>query len=169
MLALLACETDRLVDAQSLFEAVSVPQLVAMPVDNLWLRTLTDWAAVCSYLGDAATATALHGILTAYADQYVAMAAAVSGSVSHYLGMLAATFRDFEEADARFATAAAMHDKVGFPTWLARTQYEHARMLLASGRRGDARFLLEKSLAAARELGLRTLERRAAGLLSPSA
>ncbi|MGH8972578.1 MAG: hypothetical protein ACRD0C_05180 [Acidimicrobiia bacterium] len=90
-----------------------------------------------------------------------------SGSVAHYLGVLATTTGDFDEAAARFA-AAAVHERIGAPTWLARTRLEWARMLLTRRRSGDgeqAREILGQALDAARDLGLRTVERRAVELM----
>jgi hypothetical protein len=54
------------------------------------------------------------------------------------------------------------------PSWLARTRLEWGRMLVLRGGTGDAdraRALLGQALAAARQLGLGTVERRAAAML----
>ena len=89
-------------------------------------------------------------------------------SVSHYLGMLATTLGRFEDAARHFATAAARHETIGAPTWLARTRLEWARMLLSRRQVGDvdqARELLGQALDTARDLGLANIERRAVQLL----
>jgi hypothetical protein len=90
--------------------------------------------------------------------------------VAHYLGVLAATFGDFDEAQRRFAVAAATHERIGAPAWLARTRVEWARMLLTRAEPGDteqAHGLLAQALATARDRGLTNIERRAGELVSP--
>lgn len=85
----------------------------------------------------------------------------------HYLGLLATTIGRFDDAEARFA-AAATHERIQAPTWLARTRLEWARMLLVRRQPGDverARELLGQALATARELGLGNIERQAVALL----
>jgi hypothetical protein len=83
--------------------------------------------------------------------------------------MLAATLGRFDHAEAHFATAAAIHERIGAPIWLARTRMEWARLLLARPQAGDAdraRMLLGQALDTARQLGLANVERRAVQLLT---
>jgi hypothetical protein len=108
--------------------------------------------------------------LEPYADQLVviSLAGGVTGSVAFYLGLLSTSVGDWQQAEAHFAAAATTHERIGAPTWLARTRLEWARMLLA--RRGDgdakrARELLGQAHGTARELGLGNVERRAIALL----
>jgi hypothetical protein len=92
----------------------------------------------------------------------------MTGSVSHYLGVLAAALRSFDDADRRFAAGARGHLRVGAPTWLARTSHEWARMLLVRRHTGDvenARGLLTQALATTRQFGLASLEHDIRGLL----
>ena len=87
--------------------------------------------------------------------------------MSHYLGMLAATTGDGEAADSWFEAAAALHRRIDAPGLLARTQLEWGRSLLArGGRTGQAADLLEAARDAATRLGMSTVARRAADLLS---
>jgi hypothetical protein len=83
--------------------------------------------------------------------------------------MLAATAGDFLQADTEFAAAAATHERIRAPMWLARTHVEWARMLLARAEPGDrdrAGDLLRPAIATARALGLARIEREAVDLLS---
>jgi tetratricopeptide (TPR) repeat protein len=89
-------------------------------------------------------------------------------AVSFHLGLLAAFLGRFDEAEEHFTEAATDHERIGAPTYLARTRLEWARMLLARRRAGDERradTLLTEASAAARELGLFGVEREAAALL----
>ena len=89
------------------------------------------------------------------------------GCTNHYLAMLATALGRFEEAEARFASVAGTHDRIGAPSWLGYTRIEWARMLLARRGPGDAERaeeLLGQAFATARELGLPNVERRARAL-----
>jgi len=166
-LALLLCEVDRPDDARSHYEPLAVENF-ALPRDSTWILAIPLCAAVCAGLGDRARAPMLFEMLEPYADQFVFTAGGSLGAVAYYLAILASTSGDFDEAERRFADAAATHERIGAPTWLARTRLEWARMLITRGRPGDteqARLLLGQALTTARELGLANIERRAVRLL----
>jgi class 3 adenylate cyclase/tetratricopeptide (TPR) repeat protein len=167
MLARCYCELGRLEEARPLFDGLAAHRF-SHPVDNIWMRSLTDSAAVCASLGDPGAAHSLRELLAPYANQVVATAPAISGSVSHYLGLLATVLDEFDEAEDRFAAAAATHERIGAPPWLARTRLEWARMLLRRADPGDAaraRELLDQALVASVDLGLGNVERHARALL----
>lgn len=112
----------------------------------------------------------MRSLLEPYANQLVVVAqgGAVSGSVAHYLGLLAATTADWNDAEAHFAAASATYERIDAPTCLARTRLEWARMLLARNAPGDdtrASQLLAQALATARKLGLSAIEHDATSLL----
>lgn len=168
-LALLHCELDRPDQARAVLEAPATGDLDRLPRDWAWLAVVSLWAAVCTYLGDAPRAAVLYDLLRPYAKRLATSAVRPNPSVSHYLGMLATTLGRFEDAEAHFATAAATHEAIGAPAWLARTRLEWARLLLARRQAGDvdrARLLLGQALDTARELGLANVERRAVQLLA---
>jgi tetratricopeptide (TPR) repeat protein len=168
MLALLYCELDRESEARRVLQPIAASGF-DVPLDVLWGQTVTDWAAVCSYLGDTANAALLRERLEPYARQLALPAGGIAnGAIAHYLGLLATTLGDHEEAEAQFRTAGTFHERIGAPSWLARTRLEWARMLLTRRQPGDAdraRELLGQTLATARELGLAKVERDAVALL----
>jgi hypothetical protein len=148
------------------FNKLAGAHFTEVPLNHVWVRTMTQCAAVCASVGDVERAALLTGLL----DPYAALTPAgfgVSGSVTHYLGLLATCLGHFEEAESRFRMAEAAHSRMGAPTWLARTRLEWARTLLTRGRADDvepARRLVNQALAAARDLGLCGVERRAVAL-----
>jgi tetratricopeptide (TPR) repeat protein len=168
-LAMAFAELDRRDEARQAFERLAASGFARLPHDGVWVWALTACAAVCAYLDDAPRAALLADLLAAHDDQLgVVVLGTATGSVSHYLGLLATTQHRFDEAEGRFATAEATDERISAPTWLARTRLEWARMLLARRRPGDpdrARELLGEALATARELGLGNVERRAVELL----
>jgi len=168
-LARLLCEIDRPEDAVEHYELLAAENFTALPRDLAWIFGVSQCAAVAATLRDEAGARVLFDLLVPYASQIVFMNAGSMGAVVHYLAMLAATFGDYDEADRRFAEAAATHERIGAPTWLARTRLEWARMLLNRAKPGDsdvAYELLQQALATARDRRLLNIERRAVELLS---
>ncbi len=166
-LALLYCELDDNERARPIFEEFAA-DLNAVPLDMLWSGTVAALAEVCAHLGDTRRAAALFRMLAPYADQFVAVGGSLGGSLSHRVGMLATVLSRFDEAERFFAAAAATHERVKAPAWLARTRLEWARTLLAREQPDEverAQDLLGEALATARKLGLATVERRAVALL----
>ena len=168
-LALLFCESDRFDEARVVFERLAATDFDALPVDNAWMLAMPSCAMVAARLGDRRGASVLYGLLAPYSDQFVFAYGGAWGALAHYLGLLATTLDRFDEAEARFAAAAATHERIGAPAWLARTRCEWAAMLLRRGEPGHAdraRHLLDQALATARDLGLANVERRTLALLS---
>jgi tetratricopeptide (TPR) repeat protein len=167
-LARVLADLDRLVEAEVLLQDLAVDDFALIPINNLWLWVMTSLTLVATRAGDEAISATLHQRIVPYANQIAGVTPLWVGSVSHYLGLTATTLSDFDDAEAHFAAAEATHERIGAPTWLARTRLEWARMLLTRRGSGDAdraRELLGQALATARELGLVNIERRSVELL----
>src|SRR5205085_2550466 len=79
------------------------------------------------------------------------------GSVSRYLGLLAAAMGRVDDARRHFEDALAMAEEMGARPWLAHTQHDYARLLLVRGSEQDqpaALDLREKAIASYRQLGM---------------
>jgi hypothetical protein len=167
-LALLYCELDRDDEARQALEPLTASGF-DVPINLAWGHSLTFCAVACAHLGHAVGAALLRERLAPFAGQVVLPAFGVTnGAIAHYVGLLDTTFGEYDEAETNFRNAAALHDRIGAPTWLARTRLEWARMLRTRQRTGDAeqaRDLLSQVLVTARELGLANLERRAVAFL----
>jgi DNA-binding CsgD family transcriptional regulator/tetratricopeptide (TPR) repeat protein len=140
---------------------------------SLWLASLTYLADSCAALGDAELAAEVYSELLPYAGGNVMIGHLVScyGAADRYLGKLAAVLGEWDDAEAHFEAALELNARLGAQTWLAHTQYEYARMLLArrtSGDRSRAAALVGKAISLAESVGLVALAGRAAEL-SPSA
>ena len=164
-LALIYSELGREREARVAFEYLAKHDFADFPWDSLWAGGLAYLAEVCTFLGDIPRAAILSRLLLSYAGHAIVMGAGVVcyGAASRYLGMLAATMERWEEAAQHFEDAMAMNTYMGARPWLAHTQHEYAKMLLARNQPGDreeARSLLNVALSTARELGMRALEAR---------
>ena len=168
---LMLLETGQVEAAATAFDEIAATGFY-QPTNNVaWLRFAADCAWVAARLGRKDSVPELWSRLEPYADQLVMVAygGGVSGNVAFYLGLLATTVGDWAEAEARFAAAEATHERIGAPTWLARTRLDWGRMLLTRSGPGDrerAESLLRLALDAARERRMPNLERDAVALLS---
>jgi class 3 adenylate cyclase len=164
-------ETGQPEAAAGIFEDLVVTDF-AHPTNNVaWLMFTTECAWTCARLGRSDCVPRLRSMLAPYADQLVvgAFAGWVTGPVAFYLGPLCATVGDWPAAESYFAAAAATHERIGAPAWLARTRLEWARMLLTRASPGDAERahdLLAQARQAASEFGLAKIEREATELLA---
>jgi class 3 adenylate cyclase/tetratricopeptide (TPR) repeat protein len=168
LLARFHAELGDLEQARRLLDEVARAKFLQVPLDLFWLRILADSAAVSTRLGDTERARILYELLAPYAGQVVVILGIPSGSVAHYLGLLATSLGCHEDAEAHFVAAAAIAKRADAPIWLARTRLEWARLLLARRQPGDverARELFQQALATARAFGLAKIERDAVALL----
>jgi hypothetical protein len=167
--ALSYCELDRLDQARPIFDDLAAKDFADLAIEPTWLYLVCNCAAAGAALGDPNHAAALLELLRPYADQVVTLSSlAYAGSASHYLGMLSATLRRFDDASGWFEQAVGVHARIGAAPWLARARLEWGRSLLSAGGRaaaGKAQLLLEQALVAAADLGMATVARRARRLL----
>lgn len=166
-------EVGRTDAAARAFEEFAAADFAHPTFNASWLMFEANCAWLCSRLDRADCADILRVKLEPYADQLVvtAFGGNLTGTVAHYLALLATTIGDWPSAEARFVAAAATHERVRAPLWLARTRLEWARMLQKRGEPEDrqrAGALLGAARAAASELGLAAMERQATELLARS-
>lgn len=125
-------------------------------------------AEAATSLGDARRASALYGVLLPYADRVAINHPEIAtGSVSRYLGMLAAIQTRWVDAEHHFETALEINERIGARPWLAHTQRDYADMLLARDDPGDierALLLVSDAAATYRELGMQTYEASSSAL-----
>ena len=167
LLALAYCELERGDQARRVWArfATTVGDTSIGPVGGM---VMAPAAEVCARLGDTVAAAKLYELLLPHADQIAGAPVGWFGSVAYFLALLAATLGRVEDAEKHFTDAEATSERMGAPSWLARTRLEWGRMLVLRGGTGDAdraRALLGQALATARQLGLGTVERRAAAML----
>ena len=126
---------------------------------SLWLASLTFLTDAAAALGDRAAAALLYPELEPYGGTNVVIGNGVAcyGAADRFLGMLAATLGDAPLAERHFGVALALNRRMGARTWVARTAYEHGRMLRTRGDRARAAELLGEARDLAREIGMPTL------------
>ena len=163
------CELDRDAEAAALLVPDVANGFSDYPRDPLWLVGMALLASACAHLGLVEPAAVLYDRLAPFECQLPFAGSVVYGSVAYYLGLLATTMGRYDDADVHFSAAARRHDGIGAVYWLALTRLGWARMLLERDRPGDATrawSLTEQAHAAAGELGLAAVQRRAGALLA---
>jgi ATP/maltotriose-dependent transcriptional regulator MalT len=131
--------------------------------ESLWLAALTYLTDACAAVGHERIAELVYPELEPLTGAPVMIGHLVAwyGSADRYLGMLAATLRDWDQAEDHFERALELDEAMGAGTWLAHTAYEYARLLLMRGGEGErAVGLLTRAGDLASSIGLVSLSGR---------
>ncbi|PWU25180.1 MAG: hypothetical protein C5B48_02610 [Candidatus Rokuibacteriota bacterium] len=160
LLAYLHVRGGRADAARREFEKLAIDGFAVLPFELEWLYGMSYLAETCVLLGDQDSATALYRLLLPHgALNVVDPPEGIRGSVSRYLGLLSTTLERWDDAARHFEDAVAMNERMGVRPWLAHTQSDYARMLVARGGPSDgkrARELLDLAHTTYRELGIET-------------
>jgi tetratricopeptide (TPR) repeat protein len=164
-----ACaEAGRTEEAEAVLAQARQADFGALRYDYLWLGTLVFLSRACARLGDASTAKVLYERLRPHHSAFGLGQAVWLGPVAYDLGLLATVLRRYDDADAHFAEAVEMHQRIGARGMLAHTHLAWARALLRRQQPGDtdrARDQLRQAQGTARQLGLNNIEEEAATFL----
>jgi tetratricopeptide (TPR) repeat protein len=157
--------------ARQTFEAMADTGFV-LPADTTRAVTLSYLAEVCNRLDDRNNARRLYDLLLPYRDLAIVVGQSTicCGAAARYLGMLAATMRNWPSAEMHFEAALALDERMKAWPWLAHTRFQYSQALLTRGRREDktrAQELRSMALAAAERLGMGNLTRRIANVHAP--
>jgi tetratricopeptide (TPR) repeat protein len=155
----------RAANAKHALDELVADDCAALPFDMERLYGMSLLAETCALLDDAGSAPVLYGLLHPWAGFNAAdHPEGIRGSVSRYLGLLAIAMKNWDDAEGHFEDGLAMNERMGWRPWLAHTQADYARMLLARDGTGDsqrAAELLDRALVTYRELGMDAYAARA--------
>jgi predicted ATPase/class 3 adenylate cyclase len=166
--ALIACEVGHADDARPFLEPRVSTKFTHVPYDQSWLSTLNMWSSVAAALGNEPAAAVLYELLGPWHSHVVVLGNG-GGGVSHYLGLLATVLGRSEAAEAHFAEALALHDRLAVPFWTVQTRISFSRVLLtlrAGAERHRAAELARQALETASAHGFKGLENQAADLVT---
>ena len=157
-LAHLYARLGQLSEAQQALDDLARDGFATLPFDQEWLYGMSLLAETSALLDDTATASVLYASLVPWAALNAAEhPEGFRGSAARYLGLLATTTKRLENAELHFEDAVAMNANMGARPWLAHTQFDYARMLLARDEprdRAKAEELRDAALATYRDLGM---------------
>jgi DNA-binding SARP family transcriptional activator len=161
-------QLDREEAARAAFGTVATDGF-RLDLDDQWLFGMSLLPEACRYLGDVEHAPAVYDLLRPYPHHNaVAIPELCRGSVSRGLGILAGVMSRPEQAAEHFEDALEQNAAMGARPWLAHTEHDYARMLLAEGSSADsakAGALLASAQATCAELGMTALGAKVTGLL----
>jgi tetratricopeptide (TPR) repeat protein len=164
-LAVIYSELGRTEEARFEFEHLAAQNFDDLPLDALWMGSMTYLADVCAFLGDKSRAAMLYRLLLPFDGRNVVIGYSVVcyGALSRYLGALATTLERWDDAVRHYEHALSMNARMEAWPWLAHTQHQYATMLLMrdfSNDRDRAFALLDSASATAHRLGMHGLEER---------
>jgi tetratricopeptide (TPR) repeat protein len=167
VLASAEAASGHLHEARVELEALTENGSVSLPFDEEWLVGVGLLAETAATLSDVERASWLYDLLRPYPGRVAICYPEIStGSVARPLAILATTMRSWEEAEVHFERALETNARIGARPWLAETQDDYARMLLARGDGERAFELLARALTTYRHLGMDTHAARASRLIA---
>jgi tetratricopeptide (TPR) repeat protein len=154
--------SGRELDAQRELDALAANDFEDLPRDGVWIMSLMLLASLCGRLGDRRRAELIYRKLGPYKGVLAVgrPLVVVVAPVDLRLGTLASLLERFEEADAHFADALAIAERMRALPWQAEVRYERAVLLGRRAARGDreqAIALLDESADIARGIGMALL------------
>jgi len=153
-LALVYAENGRRAEAIEQFDQLAATGFAHGQRDYQWLVAMSWLAEVCARVSDSERARQLYQVLRGYADRIAVVGALLClGSISRYLGLLAAAASLFEDARRHFEVGLQTNRRMGSTLWIAHCQYECAALQIDHGDSEQAHELLDDCLRAARALG----------------
>jgi DNA-binding SARP family transcriptional activator len=166
ILAHLNAELGDLEEARRLFDALAADNFANVPMTSDRLVNLGLLADVAAMLNDARHAERLYELLfPAAACNAVDLPEIFTGAVARNLGVLAAMMGRWAEAERHFEVALVLNERFEARPWVAHTQLDFSRMLLARGQAGDRELsldLLHKARRGFEQLGMNGWARKAA-------
>lgn len=157
---LLACE-GKLDEAAVVLDELGAGGFAALPENVARQYAWAAAAEAAALVGARAHARELHDLLLPFKGKGIVLAtSAFHGACDRYLGLTALATDDPDGAVQHLDDALRLHRAFRAPTWVARSQYDLGRALLARDDPGDRRAaldLLNKGLESAQSLGMTSL------------
>ena len=167
-LAHLHARLGRTEEARHALHHLTGGDISALPFDQEWLYGMSLLAETSALVRDEHSAAVLYRLLVPWAAfNAVDVDEGFRGSVSRYLGLLAAATNRSADAEQHFEHALERNTEMGAHPWVAHTKDDYARLLLSRDEPGDrerALKLIGDALTTYRELGMTSWARSATEL-----
>ena len=160
--AVSCAEMGRLEEAREQLTLWSADRCRRIPRDSNWLFGVTCLAEIPAYLGEPGPSRELYDLLAPFADRVASTSygGVSTGSVEHFLAVLAHALGDHDVAVGHFERSIEKHANWGARPMLARSCYAYALMLSDRARPADlarAWELLDDAHAIAQAVGMTRL------------
>src|SRR5262249_2802763 len=140
ILAVFYADLGRQAETRATYEAIVGAGFSRLREHQNYAPALAWLARVCALLRDTARAPEIYARLLPYADANIVLgpnSQTCLGSTHRYLGLLAITMRQIDEAERHYQAAIAMNERMGARPVIACCQHEYARVLERRNRPGD--------------------------------
>ena len=159
-LALVCAEQSKFREAEEQTEWLLRAGALNRPKRSEWFGTMGSLVFTGGLLKNTSLAKRLYLLLTPHADHLavIGYCSFCWGSIRHWLGILSTVLERWDEAERHFKAALLINLRVGARPWLARAEYDYARMILCQGKEPmKAEEHLRNCTALAKELGMNRL------------
>jgi class 3 adenylate cyclase len=163
------CWLDRRAEAAVILERAAADRFEHVLPASDELTALHLYADAAAQTCDRPVAAILYERIQPSADQLAWNGLSGYGHAQLYLGLLAATLGEHEQADKHLAFACEFHETNDMPLWTARSHLGWAEALAARGDPAGAREHATRALELSQEHGYGAFEPRAATLLAAQA
>jgi class 3 adenylate cyclase/tetratricopeptide (TPR) repeat protein len=136
--------------------------------NDMWSSLHFHWSDLAVHFGDQRAAEILRDRIAPIADRIATTKIDVNPVLGHYVAKLEHLLGRYDDADASFQRAIAIHERLESPSLVAMTQVAWAAMLADRALHGDlahARNLSEQALEVAERSGYGTVARDARAVL----
>ena len=137
-LACLLLDLGRDGEARVLFDELAKDEFAALYQDNEWLLGMGLASEACALLGDASAAATLYEQLRPYAGRLaIGFSDGSVGAVDRYLGLLAATRGQLDDAVGHLVAAIEVNEGMGARPFAAHCRHDLAEVLRQRNAAGD--------------------------------
>ena len=172
VLAQMTAELGLNAESKRTLDGLAADDFAGLPFREAWLVSMSFLAEAAAALDEVAHASVLYELLLPYADRIGVTYPEIStGSMARYLGLLAATERRYDDAIRHYQQALRVNEGIGARSWLAHTQADYGRVLLARDGPGDrvrAASLLDVAVSGYRQLGMVSHAASASAAVTPT-
>lgn len=167
-LVLVLSEANHIKEATDLLHAFVSRRQLKLPEDAFFLCSASLLAAAVGLLNDFDRSNTLYRALLPYRNRFVAvgLAGVWLGPVTHYLGILATSMRQWKVAMAHFNDALQKCEAIGAHPLAARTRYEVGKMWAVRGEKERAGEWLGRAAAGFERFGMTVCLERATSELA---
>jgi class 3 adenylate cyclase len=148
---------DRYDDAREHLHTMAADDFAMVPRDNLWVVTMAGIARVAGLVGELEIAEAAFDYMVPFHGIIAGTGQSAEQPVALSIGTAASALGRYDEAEALFAEAIELCERLGAPTFVAATEVQWAQTLLERGRPADkerALTMARRAAITADELGL---------------
>jgi tetratricopeptide (TPR) repeat protein len=151
-------------EARAVFEGLAADEFGALHRDSEWLLGVALTGEACAILGDRRRAVKLYELMLPFERRHAHVIGEGVGAIDRYLGLLAATQGQLDDAERHFNEAIELNERMGATPWVAHSRHDLATVLWQRDGPGDrerAIVELSRAMDIGEKLGMTSLIEKA--------